>query len=91
MSGAAGASAVSTNGIKTFLVIDLNTFFIKRKSFFINGTRSIPKNLPDSSVLDSWVFNNFILADEVFTKALQNLEACVLVNNILCGKLVSSF
>ena len=48
------------------------------------------KSIPDSSILDSWVFDNFILADEVFTKALQNLEACVLVNNILCVKLVSS-
>ena len=48
------------------------------------------KSIPDSSILDSWVFDNFILADEVFTKALQNLEACVLVNNILCVKLISS-
>ena len=28
--------------------------------------------------------------DESFAKALQSLETCVLVNNNLCGKLVSS-
>ena len=30
-----------------------------------------------------------ILADEPFTKALKIFETCVLVNNILCGILVS--
>ena len=33
---------------------------------------------------------NFILADEPFAKALQIFENFVLVNNNLCGKLVSS-
>ena len=36
------------------------------------------------------VYNNFILADEPFAKALRSLETCVLVNNNLCGKLFSS-
>ena len=36
------------------------------------------------------VFENFILADEPFAKALQIFETCVSVNNILCRKLVSS-
>ena len=36
-------------------------------------------------------FENFILADEPFAKALQILETCVSVNNCLCGKLLSSF
>ena len=31
-----------------------------------------------------------IAADEPFSKALQVFETCVSVNNILCGKLVSS-
>ena len=35
-------------------------------------------------------FNNFILADEPFKKALRSFETCVLVNNNLCGKLISS-
>ena len=34
--------------------------------------------------------NNFILADELFAKALRSLEAYVLVNNNLCGKLYPS-
>ena len=36
------------------------------------------------------VYNNFILANEPFAKALRRLETCVLVNNNLCGKLLSS-
>ena len=36
------------------------------------------------------VFENFILADEPFAKALQILEICVSVNIKLCGKLASS-
>ena len=36
------------------------------------------------------VFDNFILAEELFAKTLQSFETCVLVNNDLCGKLFSS-
>ena len=35
-------------------------------------------------------FDNLILAGELFAKALQSPETCVLVNNNLCGKLFSS-
>ena len=35
-------------------------------------------------------FDNFKLPGQLFAKTLQSLEACVLVNNNLCGKLVSS-
>ena len=35
-------------------------------------------------------FENFILADEPFGKAVETLETCVSVNNSLCGKFVSS-
>ena len=38
----------------------------------------------------NWIFENFILFDEAFAKNLQILEAYVLVNNNLCGKLFSS-
>ena len=34
------------------------------------------------------LYENFILADEPFAKALQILETCVSVNNNLCGKFV---
>ena len=36
------------------------------------------------------VFGNFIFADKLFAKALRSLKTCVLVNNNICGKLVSS-
>ena len=36
------------------------------------------------------VFDNFILSDEPFVKALQNLKNSVLVNENLWGKLFSS-
>ena len=43
----------------------------------------------DCTILDNWCFENFILADEPFGRALRIFETCVLVNNTLCGKLVS--
>ena len=46
-------------------------------------------NSPDCTILDNLVFENFILADEPFAKALRNFETCVSVNNNLCRKLVS--
>ena len=35
-------------------------------------------------------FDNFILADEQFAKALRSFETCALVNNNLCINLFSS-
>ena len=43
---------------------------------------------PNCTVLDNWVFENFMLADERFAKDLDGLKTCVLVNNDLCEKLV---
>ena len=40
------------------------------------------------TILDSWVFENFILTDEPFAKDLRIFETCVSVNNNLWGKLV---
>ena len=45
---------------------------------------------PNCTILDNWIFENFILADEPFAKALRIFETYVLVSNNLCGKLVSS-
>ena len=53
-------------------------------------TPNIPPNPPNCVILDKWVFENFILADETFAKALRIFETCVFVNNDLCGKLISS-
>ena len=47
-------------------------------------------NPPACTILESWVFYIFILADEQFAKALRGFETCVTVNNNLCRKLVSS-
>ena len=45
---------------------------------------------PNCTILDNWVFENFILADEASAKALRIFETCVSLHNNLCGKLVSS-
>ena len=76
------ASAVDTaagepNGIKTRLGNGLRTFFIKSKPDFNNVSRSLTRNPLDCLILDSWVFDNFILADKLFTKTLQSFETCI--------------
>ena len=45
---------------------------------------------PPDCILQNWVFENFILAVELFGKTLRSLETCVSVNNNWCGKLVLS-
>ena len=75
--------AVSLNGIKTFLPNGLSSFPIKDNTGFSNG-------LPDCPISRNLVFDNFILAKELFAKALRSFETCVLVNNKLCRKLFSS-
>ena len=45
---------------------------------------------PNYTILDNWAFENFILADKPFAKALRISKTGVSVNNNLCGKLVSS-
>ena len=51
---------------------------------------NISKDPPDCTILAKSAFEKFILADDPFAKALQILETCVSVNNVLCGELVSS-
>ena len=62
----------------------LSNFFINSKPTFINGPRSLPRNLSDSTILDSWDFYNFTLLDELFSKALQRCATCLSVSNDLC-------
>ena len=78
----ANDSAVNPDGIKAFLANGLTKFPIKGNLVFNNG----PKNSPDCSILCIWVFDNFVLAEELFSKALQRFETYVLGNNNLCGK-----
>ena len=68
----------------------LSTFFIKDNRVFTNSFKSLPKNPPGCPTLCNRIFDNFILADEPFVKALPSLNTCVLVNNDLCGKLFSA-
>ena len=65
------------------------TFFIKGNPVFINGPKILHKNPPDCSILCNCVFDNFILADEPFPKALRSFETFVLVKSSLWGKLFS--
>ena len=51
---------------------------------------NVGKNPPDCAILDSWVFENFILVDEPFSKVRRSLETCVLVNDNLYRKSVWS-
>ena len=45
---------------------------------------------PNCTILYYWLFENFILADGPFAKALWNFETCLSVNNNLCKKQPSS-
>ena len=47
-------------------------------------------NPPNCTILDSLVFEHFVLADEPLAKDLQILETCISVSNNLCEKLISS-
>ena len=86
----ADVGGVDPGSIKTFLANGLSTFFIKGEPVFSNGPKSLPKNPTHCTILCNWVFDNFILVDEGFLKAIWRLENCLLVNNNLYGKLVSS-
>ena len=70
----ADAAAVNPNDNKTLLADGFNTFFIKGNPVFSNGPKSQPKNPADGPILCNWVFDNFILANEPFPKALGRFE-----------------
>ena len=58
---------------------------VKNNTCAIVGSKSA-RTPTDSIILDNCVFENFILADEPFVKALWILEIWVLVDNNLHGK-----
>ena len=84
------AAAVNPDGIKTLLGNGVTTCCIKGNLVFSYGPKSLPKDSLNCPILCIWVFDNFILAEKLFGKALWILETCVLVNNNLCRKLFSS-
>ena len=60
----ADVAAVNTTGVKTLLANGFTTFPIKDNPVFNNGPKSLPKNPPDCTILDNWVFESFILAEK---------------------------
>ena len=86
----ANAVVVNPNGIKTLLANGSITFFIKGNPAFSNGPKSLLRNPPNLPILCDSVFDNFILAEELFAKALRSFETYVLANSNLSGKLFSS-
>ena len=85
----ADATAANPNGIKTSLANSVSAFFVKANLDFSNGPRSLPRNLHDCNILDSWFFDHFILSDKLFPKVLQSFETCLSVSNNLCEKVIS--
>ena len=67
----------------------LSTFPIKDNPIFSNGPKNLPKNSSYCPILCNWAFDNFILAEEQFEKALRSLKTCVLINDSLFEKLFS--
>ena len=61
---AADAAAFNPDGIKTFLAYYMSIVFINDNLIFNNWPRSLP----------SWLFDDFILADELFAKTLGSFE-----------------
>ena len=74
---AAAAAAVNPNGIKTFLANGLSTFPIKGNPVFSSGHKSLHKNPPDCPILCNWVFDNLVLAEELFAKASASRNLCI--------------
>ena len=68
------------------------TFIVSQVSGSIDfkglGTKSW-RNPPDCMILGNWAFENFILAERLFAKALHIFKIYVLVNNNLFVKPVS--
>ena len=72
------------------LVNGFGPVFIKGNLVVSNGPKILSKNCPDFPILFNWVFDDIILAEELFAKASGSLETCILVNYNLCGKKFSS-
>lgn len=62
----ADATDVNSSAINNSLVHGRSKFFINSKPNFICDLRSLPSNPPDCIISDSCVFENFMLADDLF-------------------------
>ena len=85
----ADGAEVNPRGIKTILANGLITFFINENPVFSNGPSYLQRNPHDCIIIENCVFDNLILVDELFAKALRRIETCVLVSNNLRRKLFS--
>ena len=47
---------------------------VKGNPVFGNGPKSLPKNPCDCPIFCNWVFDNFILAEELFAKPYEALK-----------------
>ena len=83
-------AAVNPNVIKTLLANSLITFFIDRILVFNNWPGNLPRSPPDYIILGNWAFENFISFDKSFAKVFCRFKTCILVNNNLWQKVVSS-
>ena len=63
-------AAVTPNGIKTISANGWSTFLINGKPVYSNEARNLPSNPPDCTILDSWIFDNSVLAGTLFAKFL---------------------
>ena len=70
----ADATAVNPKGIKTILANGLITFSINGSPAFNNGPRSLPRNHPNCTILDHWVFDNLIWVDDLLAKSYEYLQ-----------------
>ena len=74
----------ATNSVKVDLTFDIEFDIAVSASGII-----VNIDPPNYITLDNWVFESFALVDKPFTKALKIFETCILVNNNLCGKIIS--
>ena len=68
--------------MKTLFIKDHSVFFINGKPTFVNGPRILPRNPPDCIILVSCVFDNFSLANELFSKVLPKPETQLILNYV---------
>ena len=67
------ATAMNLIGTKNLLGHGSSAFAIKSKPVFSNDPRSLRTNPPNRTIVNRWIFENFIVADERFAKVLQSL------------------
>ena len=87
---AAHAASVNCKGINTLFANGVITFFINGNPVFNKVPSNLRRNSPDCIIFYKGVFEDLILADELFEKALRILEICLSVNNNSCEKLALS-